>query len=149
MILELHLCGPKGEGQRQLLDLALALVQLDNQFLIEAMLRDGREVFDLVDDLGLRYAPPTAAEARSPREPVWGLGKMLEEGRFSCRDAAAYEAAVLVVKYQIFAQAYVLPVRVDGLWHAVYRTAAHGQIDPTQRFLAKQGRHDFVWEALR
>jgi hypothetical protein len=149
MILEMHLCGPKGDGQRQLLDRALALVQLDNQFLIEAMLRGGRDVPDLVDDMGLQYRPPTRREAATERERFWGMRKMMEEGSFSCHDAAAYEAAVLSVKYSIPAQAFSEQLPGPGLWHGVYRSQQHGHVDPVARYLAKQGRGGYQWEALR
>jgi len=150
MLLELHLCGPKGEGQRQLLDRALAMTQLDNQFVIEAMLRDGRDVPDLVDDIpGLRYRPPTRAEAATEKERMFGMRKMLETKQFSCHDAAAYEAAVLSKKYGVPAQAFVQQLRGRGLWHGVYRSQQHGIVDPVARFLAKQGRGDYQWEAAR
>ena len=149
MILELHLCGPKGDGQRQLLDRALAMAQLDNQFVIEAMLRSGREVPELVDDMDLHYRPPSAAESRTERERVYAMRKMLETGEFSCHDAGAYEAAVLTTKYGIPAQAYVQPLPRSGLWHGVYRSQQHGVVDPVARFLEKQGRGGYQWEALR
>ena len=149
MILELHLCGPKGDGQRQLLDRALALTQLDNQFVIEAMLRSGLDVPDLVDDMGLTYRPPSRREAHTERERVYGMRKMLDTGEFSCHDAAAYEAAVLTTKYGVPAQAFVQPLPREGFWHGMYRSQQHGVVDPVARFLKKQGRGDYQWEALR
>lgn len=149
MILELHLCGPKGDGQRQLLDRAIALTQLDNQFVIEAMLRAGQDVPDLVDDMGIDYRPPTRREAATERERFYGMRKMLETGEFSCHDAAAYEAAVLTVKYGVPAQSFNQGMPGRGLWHGVYRSQQHGIVDPVARFLAKHGRPDYQWEALR
>lgn len=146
MILELHLCGPKGDGQRQELDAALRLLQMDNEFLIQAMLRDGRPVADLIEDLGLSYRPPTPAEARTDRERFYGLHAMLRAGEFSCQEAAAWEAAVLTVKYGVPSRAFHDPVSNDGLYHALYETP-QGVIDPVARFLAKQGHTDYVWEA--
>ena len=149
MIIELHLCGPTGDGQRQELDHALALVQLDNQFVIEAMLRAGQNIPDLVDDMGLLYRPPTRREALTERERFYGMRKMMDTGEFSCHDAAAYEAAVLTVKYSLPAQAFNQPLGRGGLWHGVYRTPNHGVVDPVARHLQKQGRGDYQWEALR
>ena len=146
MILEFHLCGPKGDGQRQELDHGLRLLQLDNEFLIQAMLRDGRRVPDLVDDLGLRYRPPSPAEAATERERFYGLRDMVRVGEFSCQDASGWEAAVLTIKYRQPSSAFVEEIRPDGLWHAVYETP-RGVIDPVARFLAKEGRGGYVWEA--
>lgn len=146
MILELHLCGPKGDGQRQELDGALRLLQLDNEFLIQAMLRDGRRVPDFVEDLGLRYRPPSPAEAATEHERFYGLRKMVHAGEFSCQDASGWEAAVLSVKYREPSRAFHEEVRPDGLWHAVYETP-RGIIDPVARFLARGGRGNTVWEA--
>lgn len=147
MILELHMCGPKGAGQRELIDRALAMMQLDNQFLIEAMLRAGRSVPDLVDDMGLRYRPPSKAESKTRRQRLFHYKDMLDNGWFSCCDAAPWEAAVLTVKYQVPAQAFSTPVSNDGLFHAVYRTP-DGVIDPTARFNAKNGQPNYRWEAI-
>ncbi len=150
IILELHLCGPKGDGLREELDRALALVQLDNEFVIQAMLRAGRPVPDLIEDTGLPYRPPNRREAETNRQPLHGLRAMLENGWWSCGDAGPWEAAVLSVKYNTPTRAFSLPVSDDGLSHAAYRTGPNGVVvDPVARYLAKTGQPDYVWEALR
>lgn len=143
MILELHLCGPKGDGHRQELDRALELLQLDNEFLIQAMLRDGRHVPDLVDDMNLRYRPPTPFEAKTDRERFLGLREMMRRREFSCQDAAGWEAAVLSQKYRMPATAYHEPVSAAGFYHAVYWTP-QGVIDPVARYLAKRGTNGYL-----
>lgn len=148
MILELHLCGPKGDGQRNEIDDALALLQRDNEYVIQAMIRAGRFVPDLIEDLGLEYRPPTRAEAETERQAFHCFRKMLENGWWSCGDAGPFEAAVLVIKHGIAAQAFSSDLTDDGLFHSLYRTPM-GVIDPVARFLAKTGRSDYVWEALR
>ena len=65
MYLGLHLCGPKGDGSRILLDRALALLQFDNECVVQAMLRSGRAVPDCMEELGLEY------EASRPPYNPW------------------------------------------------------------------------------
>lgn len=146
MILTMHLCGPKGDGERQLHDRALAMLQLDNRFVIEAMLRSGQQVPDLVDDLGIEYRDLTRTNARGEHHAYNGFRKMLDQGWFSCGDAAAYEAAVLSVKYGVPAHAYAEPGRGPGMFHAVYRTPT-GVIDPVTRFQQKMGQRG-AWRAV-
>lgn len=122
---------------RELLNRVLAVIQLDNQFLIQAMLGAGMQVPDIVDDLGLVYRPPTLTEANSGRQVICGYRRMLENGYFACAEAAAWEAAVLSEKYKITAEAFVNPITGDGIFHALYRTSS-GTIDPVARFLRQQ-----------
>lgn len=158
MILELHLCGPRGDGQRHELDRALALVQLDNRFLIQAMLRAGRPVPEKVEELGILWRPPSRAEALTDRQAIRGLRAMLEHGSFSCCDAAGWEAAVLEEKYRLPARSYNVDVvppwmrrrwgaGADGLFHAAYETP-RGVVDPVWRYLVNTGQADAEWEAL-
>lgn len=158
MILELHLCGPRGDGQRQEIDRGLELLQLDNQFLIQAMLRAGRAVPERVEELGIPWRPPTRTEALTERQPMRGLRAMLEHGSFSCCDAAGWESAVLAEKYRVPARPFSLDVvppwmrqlqgaAADGLFHVVYQTA-QGTVDPVRRYLINTGQADAVWEAL-
>jgi len=135
----LHLCGPKGDGSRILLDRALALVQLDNECLVEAMLRAGMAVPDCVEELGIEYEDHTVLRPNSDEQQIYGLRAMLERGRFSCGDAAALEAAVLQKKYTIPARAFSRFGTEDGFWHAVYSTPA-GVVNPVARFLEHQRR---------
>lgn len=131
MDVTLHLCGPKGDGQRLLLDRALAMLQADNEYLFQAMLRGGRPIPDKIEDLGLRYRDDTIIDPHSPRQHYYGFRQMLENGTFSCGDASAFEAAVLVIKYQMEATAFS-QARAPGIFHAVYRTQA-GVVDPIAR----------------
>lgn len=149
MFVGLHLCGPKGEGQRVLLDQALAMLQRDNEFVIQAMLRAGRPVPDCIEELGLRYVDDTVADPESGRQIFYSFRHMLERKKFSCGDAAGFEAAVLTQKFQVPARAHTkagrprwpLPPGVThhGLWHSVYETPA-GEVDPVMRFLTGQRR---------
>lgn len=137
MILELHLCGPKGAGQRQLIDRALELVQLDNQMLVQAMLKAGMPVPDRIEELGLAYQSPSLAQAQANRQAFFGYRQMLTNGWFSCGEAAAWEAAVLCEKHKVPATAFSNPItgRDDGIFHAVYRTPT-GVVDPVERFFS-------------
>ncbi len=135
MDLRLHLCGPKGDGSRLLFDRALELVQQDNEFVVQAMLRSGQRVPDSVEELGVPYRDDTRLDPNSPRQDLYGLRAMLERGSFSCGDAAPFEAAVLKVKYNIPARAFTQVGKQAGLWHAVYQTP-HGVVNPIARFLA-------------
>ena len=132
MDVTLHLCGPKGDGQRLLLDRALAMLQADNEYLIQAMLRSGMAVPDKVEDLGIPYRDDTLLDPNGESQHYFGYRQMLEHGSFSCGDAAPFEAAVLVVKYNIPAVAFS-DARGNGIFHAVYRTPA-GVVDPIVRF---------------
>lgn len=141
MFLGLHLCGPRGDGGRMVLDRALALLQFDNECVIQAMLRAGRAVPDCVEELGLRYEDHTVLDPDSDHQEFYGFRAMLERGAFSCGDAAPFEAAVLRVKHTIPARAFSQFGTQDGLWHGVYETPA-GIVNPVARFLAarQQGR---------
>lgn len=158
MVIELHLCGPIGDGQRQELDAALALLQMDNEFLIQAMLSAGLHVPDTVDEMGLVWVPPSKLEAQTDRQRFFHMRDMLERRRFSCGDAAGYEAAVQRAKYGVPARAFTVDVVPDwmrktqgdaaeGLWHSVYSTPS-GIVDPVGRHLRRRGRPNAVWEAL-
>jgi hypothetical protein len=134
MDLHLHLCGPKGDGQRLLLDRALALVQADNEFLFQAMLRSGMAIPEKVEDLGIPYRDDTLIDPNGGSQHYFGYRQLLEHGSWSCGDAAALEAAALVVKYGLPATAFSDP-RGDGIFHALYRTSA-GIVDPVARYHA-------------
>ena len=135
MFLGLHLCGPKGDGSRLLLDRALALLQFDNECVLQAMLRAGRPIPDCVEELGLRYEDHTRLDPNSDHQELYGLRAMLDRGAFSCGDAAGFEAGVLQVKHRIPARAFSQFGTDDGLWHAVYETPV-GIVNPIARFLA-------------
>lgn len=137
MDVTLHLCGPKGDGQRLLLDRALAMLQADNEYLLQAMLRSGMAVPDKVEDLGIPYRDDTLIDPHGDSQHYFGYRQMLEHGSFSCGDASAFEAAVLVVKYQMPATAFS-EARGDGIFHAVYRSPA-GIVDPVARFHRTRG----------
>ena len=139
MQLDLHLCGPKGDGSRILLDHALAMVQLDNEFVIQAMLRAGRPVPDLIDQLGIPYRDDTVLDPDSDYQAFYGLRAMLERGSWSCGDAAPFEAAVLKCKHRVPARAFARYGTEDGFWHAVYETP-RGTVDPVARFIREQTR---------
>jgi hypothetical protein len=123
------------------LDQALALLQFDNECVIQAMLRAGRRVPECVEELGLSYEDHTVLDPDSDHQEFFGLRAMLERGVFSCGDAAPFEAAALWIKRQIPARAFSRRGTDDGLWHAVYQTPA-GIVDPISRFLSGrlQGR---------
>jgi hypothetical protein len=137
MYLGLHLCGPKGDGSRILLDRALALLQFDNECVVQAMLRSGRPVPDCMEELGLEYEDHCILDPNSDRQDFYGFRAMLERGKFSCGDAAGFEAAVLQVKHRIPARAMSRFGSDEGLWHAVYTTPA-GVVNPVARFLSSQ-----------
>lgn len=148
MIIEVHLYGRKGEGRQVLLDHAVKLTQLDNEMLIQDMVRQGQRVPDTVDELGLEYRPATEAEARQKRVLVRGFQKMLDDGVFACGDAAAWEAAVQSQKYGRRALGYVKEYKrgVEGLYHAVYRMDGR-DYDPVARYLRRTGITN-PWEAM-
>ena len=137
MYLGLHLCGPKGDGSRILLDRALALLQFDNECVVQAMLRSGRAVPDCMEELGLEYEDHCVLDPNSDRQDLYGFRAMLERGKFSCGDAAGFEAAVLQAKHKIPARAFSRFGSGEGLWHAVYLTPA-GIVNPVARFLSAQ-----------
>lgn len=139
MDLRLHLCGPKGDGSRMLLDRALAMLQLDNEFVVQAMLRSGMAVPDSVEQLGIPYRDDVVLDPNSERQEFRALRQMLDYGSWSCGEGAPLEAAVLQVKYKIPARAFVRFGTDDGFWHAVYETP-QGIVDPVQRYLANGGR---------
>ncbi len=139
MDLRLHLCGPKGDGSRLLLDRALAMLQMDNEFVVQAMLRDGRGVPDCVEQLGIPYRDDVSLDPNSERQEFRGLRQMLEHGSWSCGEAAPFEASVLRVKFNVPARAFVRFGTEDGFWHSVYETP-QGVVDPVARYLAAGGR---------
>lgn len=139
MDLRLRLCGPKGDGSRILLDHALALVQLDNEFVVQAMIRAGRHVPDCVEQLGIPYRDDVVLDPDSEHQEFRGFRQMLEDGSWSCGEGAPFEAAVLKVKYGIPAKAFSRFGTEDGFWHCVYRTP-HGIVCPVTRYLAAGGR---------
>jgi len=149
VIIELHLCGPKGAGMREEFSRAVALLQFDNEMLIEAMLKAGHAVPDTVDGLRVNYQPATAAEARTGRVQLRGMGSMVETGTWACGDASAYEAAVQRVKHgRLDAKAYAVdyPSQDGGLCHAVYQVDGR-VIDPVSRHLRRTGMRN-PWENM-
>jgi len=150
MLVELELCGPKGDGQIILWQRVLEIVQKDNEMLFQAMLRSNKSVPEYIDQLGLPYLPPTREEARGERQRISGLQGILERGSWSCGDAAALEAAALSVVHGVPAvvRAVLLTPRHSphALLHAVYETP-EGRVDPTARWLQARGRGHEAWEA--
>lgn len=139
MDLRLHICGPKGDGTRLLLDRALQILQMDNEFVVQAMLRAGLVVPDCMEQLGLPYRDDTMLDPHTDRQEFRGFRQMLEYGSWSCGEGAAFEAAVLRVKYVIPAHSFAEFGKGDGKWHSVYRTP-EGVVDPVFRFLNSGGR---------
>lgn len=135
MDVRLHLCGPKGDGSRLLWDRLLEIVQQDNEYVVQAMLRAGQRVPDSVEELGIPYRDDVRLDPNSTHQELHGLRAMLERRSFSCGDAAPFEAAVLKVKYGIPAHAFSQFGTHEGWWHGVYRTP-QGVVDPIARFLA-------------
>jgi hypothetical protein len=150
MLVELELCGPKGDGQVILWQRVLEIVQRDNEMLFQAMLRANKPIPQYIDELGLPYMPPSREEARGERQRISGLRGILERQSWSCGDAAALEAAAMVVLHGVPAvvRAVLLTPRQSprALLHAVYDTPA-GRVDPTARWLQAQGRGHEAWEA--
>lgn len=138
MIVTLHLCAPPGEATRRELARALNLLKEDNRLVIQAMLRAGLEVPDTVSEMGLEYRPPTAAEAKTPEQAFYCMADMVERGRFSCGDAAAFEAAVVEEKYGIQTEVIVVP-QGSTEYHALY-VCEFGAIDPTENWLEERAK---------
>lgn len=133
MIIELHLCAPPGEARRRILTAILNLCKDDNRLLVNAMMRSGFDVPDTVEELGLRYVPPSEDEAATSKQPFYCLLDMLERGTFSCGDAAAWEAAVQEEKYGRPTHCLCV-AQGDNEYHAIYVTA-DGPVDPTENWL--------------
>lgn len=139
MYLGLHLCGPRGDGSRMLLDMALAMLQFDNECVVQAMLRDGRHVPECMEELGLEYEDHCVLDPDSDKQDLYGFRAMMERGKFSCGEASCFEAAVLQVKHGIPARAFSRYGTDDGFWHAVYMTPA-GVVNPVARYLASRSQ---------
>lgn len=135
MRVTLHLCGPPGEATRRELARLLNLLKEDNRLVIAAMLKSGYNVPDTVWDLGLTYTPPTPDEANTPEQRFYCLADMVENGWFSCGDAAAYEASVQEEKYGNDTEVLVVPQGAFE-YHAIY-VSGDGPVDPTQNWLTK------------
>ena len=135
MIIELHLCAPPGEARRRVLTALLNICKDDNRLIINAMMRSGFDVPETMEDLGLQYQPPSGGELQTPRQPFYSLLDLLENGTFSCGDAAAYEAAVKEEKYGQQTQC-ICVAQGDNEYHAIYVTA-EGPVDPTENWLRR------------
>lgn len=135
MRVTLHLCGPPGEATRRELAKMLNLLKEDNRLVIAAMRKAGYDVPDTVWDMGLDYTPPTPEEANTPDQKFYCLADMVENGWFSCGDAAAYESAVQTEKYGIDTEVLVVP-QGSFEYHAIYVSPA-GPVDPTKNWLEK------------
>lgn len=114
------------------------MVQLDNEFLIQAMLGARRPVPDKIEDLGIPYRDDTLVDPNSDHQAFYGLRGMLEQGWWSCHGAAPFEAAVLKMKHKIPARAFTRYGSEDGFWHIVYETPL-GVVDPVARYLSQPG----------
>lgn len=131
----LHLAGPPGEATRRELQQALDIVKEDNRLIINAMLNSGFDVPDDMWDMGVVYDPPNVVEANTAAQGFFCYVDMLNNGTFSCGDAAAWEAAVLEEKYGIPTQTMITP-QGSYDYHAIY-VAPEGAVDPTDKWLRK------------
>lgn len=144
MRVTLNLCGPPGEATRRELAELLNVLKEDNRLVINAMLNAGHDIPDTVWELGLRYSPPTPEEANTPNQQFYCLADMVENGWFSCGDAAAFEAAVLEEKYGFVTEVLVVPQGAYE-YHAVYAwgsplTDEGGVLDPTEHWLQMRAK---------
>lgn len=143
MIVVLHLCMPEGEPMRDEWTRLCQLVREDNRMVIAAMLREGLEVADRVEDLGLRYVPEwhRLDPSGEPTISMYGLRAMLDRGTFSCGDACSYEAAVQTEKYGIPTECLGVDQGegdMTGDYHGIY-VAPQGAVDPVARYLGAKG----------
>lgn len=134
MQVTLHLCGPLGDALRQQLERTLEILKDDNACVINAMINEGMDVPDTMIDMGLTYQPASGGNKLSANQDFYGMSDMLNRGTFSCGDAAAYEAAVMQVKYGIPTRIVVVPQGQTD-FHALYVTSS-GPVDPTENWLA-------------
>lgn len=135
MRVTLNLCGPPGEATRRELGRLLNVLKEDNRLVINAMLNAGYMVPDTVTELGLTYTPPTPDEATTPSQQFYCMADMIENGWFSCGDAAAYEAAVQEEKYGVQTEVLVVP-QGSFEYHAIY-VGPNGPVDPTENWLVE------------
>ena len=137
MRITLNLCGPPGEATRRELAQLLNVVKEDNRLVIKAMLSAGYAVPDDMWSMGLTYSPPSPEEAQTPEQEFYCMADMIENGWFSCGDAAAYEAAVQEEKFGRDTQVVVVPMgRFE--YHAIY-VGPDGPVDPTANWLRMRG----------
>lgn len=143
----MDLCVPEGQAMRQQFSSLMNELKRDNRRVVAAMLREGMDVPDTVADLGIQYVPARQQLDPQTGEPLMhfrGLRAMLDDGVFSCADAAGYEASVLEEKYQILAHCDAVPQGGDDN-HAIILTAKR-TIDPVANFLS--GRRDPIYASL-
>jgi hypothetical protein len=143
----MDLCVPEGQAMRQQFSSLMNELKRDNRRVVAAMMREGMEIPDTVADLGIQYVPAQQQIDPQTGEPLMhfrGMRAMLDDGIFSCGDAAAFEAAVLEEKYRILANCLAVPQGGDDN-HAVIVTAKR-TIDPVANFLS--GRQDPIYADL-
>ena len=121
----MDLCVPEGQAMRQQFSSLMNELKRDNRRVVAAMMREGMDVPDTVGDLGIRYVPAPQQIDPQTGEPLMhfrGVRAMLDDGFFSCADAAGYEASVLEEKYRIGANCLAVPQGGDDN-HAIIVTA--------------------------
>lgn len=135
MIIVTHMCVPEGEPMRQRYAHAMNGLREDNMLVIAAMLREGIVVMDTVGELGLEYDPEvfTWNEDGEPVFHLYGLRAMKRRRKFSCGDAAGYEAAVLSAKYGIPTECVSVAMSEDDQNHGIVVTP-DGPYDPVARW---------------
>lgn len=148
MIVGLHLHGPPGEATRRLVSSLLEVVRQDNIYVVQAMLDAGIDVPDTMWEMGVVYDPPNPQrpvfdahgrivdvvdEVNTPQQNFYGISDILENGRFSCGDGAAAEAAIATVKHGIKTRCECVP-QGGYEYHAIFITP-DGPIDPSEHWL--------------
>lgn len=138
MIVTLKLCVPEGDAMRQTFEELMETTKRDNRRVIRAMLNAGQHVPDTVGELGLRYVPEVhrVDAERRPIMTARGMRDMVNEGIFSCFDAASFEAAVMEEKYQV-PTACVAVFQTDDYLHGLFVTC-EDVVDPTANYLAQR-----------
>lgn len=121
---------------------ALRSLIANNEVYLRAMQTEGQSLVDVVGQLPVRYR----AWAPSERVVFRGYESMMLDRAWACGDAAAYEAAVLRVKYGVDAQPLIKRVS-NELWHAMLRLPDGSEYDPTKNAL--EGNRNFPLRVLR
>jgi len=140
VIIRQHFCAPPGEATRRIITQLLNVQKDDNRLLLSALMANKVDIPDTMWDLGLRYEPPAGAELNSPQQDFYSLIDLLDQGTFSCGDAAAYEAAVQEEKYgkPCFCMCVA---QGSNEYHAIY-VSTTGPVDPTENWLKKYAENN-------
>ena len=126
----ISLSGIDGTNLGRVFGAAVNTLCADNEAYLTAVEEEGTSIPDTVRELGTQYRPWKPSSDVQFRS----IDEMLEHSAFACGDAAAYECAVLRVKYGIDAHCFVK--RANGnIWHALVMCPNGRVYGPPQNFL--------------